>query len=283
MKKSFYYLAAAILSTTIACSCGGKGTAAGGKSDNAITNFAVKEVIKTADKNYRLVTDYDTVYMDLYTSIHWPEQLGDADLKVLQDSILYFAYGDTVSTSIDKAIYAYIDDTSIVDGIRESVVVDSIPQGDDRTMAYFGNVTVSLVDLDEYMVTYQVMNSTFLGGAHPMTAICPFTYDLRNGRVLNVDNMFKAEARDSVMPVVINALARQLDVDPMQLEKAGIFTSQLTYPGNPYIANNMLYFHYNPYDIAPYAAGMIDVAVYPYEVASMLKPDVLDLFYLGIH
>ena len=97
MKKSFYYLAAAILSTTIACSCGGKGTAAGGKSDNAITNFAVKEVIKTADKNYRLVTDYDTVYMDLYTSIHWPEQLGDADLKVLQDSILYFAYGDTVS------------------------------------------------------------------------------------------------------------------------------------------------------------------------------------------
>ena len=93
--------------------------------------------------------------------------------------------------------------------------------------------------------------------------------------------MFKPEARDSIMPVIINALARQLDADPMNLDKAGIFTSQLTYPGQPYIANNTLYFHYNPYDIAPYSSGMIDVAVYPYEVSSMLKPEVSSLFDMG--
>ena len=68
----------------------------------------------------------------------------------------------------------------------------------------------------------------------------------------------------------------------MLLYRAGIFSSQLTYPGQPYINNNVLYFHYNPYDIAPYSSGMIDVAVYPYEVERFLAPGVINLFDVGI-
>lgn len=281
MKKSFYYLSAAMLTLALASGCGNRGTDTAGASDSAITNFAVKEVVKTADRTYRLVTDYDTVYLDLYTSIQWPEQLGNADLTILKDSLLDFAYADTTSKSVDKAILAFLDDTSLIEGVKDAVVVDSMPSGSDRTQAYFGNVTATVSDLDEEMVTYQVMTSTYLGGAHPMTGIHPFTYDLRSGKILNIDNMFKPEARDSIMPIIINALARQLDVDPMNLDKAGIFTMQLTYPGKPYIANNMLYFHYNPYDIAPYSSGMIDVAVYPYEVINMLTPEVKALFDVG--
>lgn len=80
------------------------------------------------------------------------------------------------------------------------------------------------------------------------------------------------------MPIIINALARQLEVPVDGLEKAGIFTSQLTSPGYPYISNNTLYFHYNPYDIAPYSRGMVDVAVYPYEVDRFLTPEAKALF-----
>lgn len=267
-----------MLTLAIASGCGNRGTETSASTDAAITNFQVKEMVKTADKNYRLVTDYDTVYLDIYTSIHWPEQFGNADLTNLKDSLLLYAFGDTSKVAIDRAIASYLDDLSIIEGVKEAEAVDSLPSDADRTQAYFSNVVASVVDLDEEMVTYQVLTSTFLGGAHPMTGIHPFTYDLRSGEVLNIENMFKPEARDSIMPVIINALARQLDADPMNLDKAGIFTSQLTYPGQPYIANNTLYFHYNPYDIAPYSSGMIDVAVYPYEVSSMLKPEVSSLF-----
>lgn len=250
-------------------------------SRDRITNFEVKQAIKTADKNYKVVTDYGTVYLDIYTSIHWPEQLGNADLKVLQDSLLYFAYGDTVSKKVDNAIMAFIDDTSLIDGATEVTPVDSMPDAGDTMPAYFNNVTATVLDMDEEMVTYQVTSSSYLGGAHPYTNIRPFTYDMRSGTVLNIDNMFKPEARDSIVPVIVNALARQLDVTPANLDRAGIFSSQLTYAGAPYVMNNTLYFHYNPYEIAPYSSGMIDVVVYPYEVEGMLTPEARSLFDIG--
>lgn len=279
MKKSFYCFGVAMAALAMASSCGN-----GGKSDadNRITNFEVKQAIKTADKNYKVVTDYGTVYLDLYTSIHWPEQLGDANLKVLQDSLLYFAYGDTaMNGSVDDAIVAFINDTAMVGGASEITPVDSMPEAGDNMPAYFNNVTATVLDMNEEMVTYQVTASSYFGGAHPDTYIRPFTFDMRSGKVLDVDNMFKQEARDSIVPLIVGALARQLDVAPANLDRAGIFTSQLTYPGAPYVANNMLYFHYNPYEIAPYSAGMIDVVVYPYEVESMLTPEARSLFDIG--
>ncbi len=281
MRKSFYHLAAAVTALAMTCACGNGGRSEAGKQGSRITDFVVKQNIKTADKNYKLVTDYDTMYLDIYTSIHWPEQLGGANLKVLQDSLLYFAYGDSTVKSVDSAIMAFIDDTGIVDGVKEATPVDSMPDVGDGMQAYFNNVTASVIEMNEEMVTYQVTMSSYLGGAHPYTNIRPFTFDMRSGKVLSIDNMFKPEARDSIMPLITNALARQLDVAPDKLEKAGIFSNQLTYPGVPYMANNMLYFHYNPYEIAPYSSGMIDVAVYPYEVEGMLTPEVRSLFDVG--
>ncbi len=83
------------------------------------------------------------------------------------------------------------------------------------------------------------------------------------------------------MPVIRTALARQLSVPVDALDRGGIFVSQLTYPGKPYIASNTLYFHYDPYEIGPYALGPVDVAVYPDEVDRFLRPDVKSLFDQG--
>ncbi|MDE6117513.1 MAG: DUF3298 domain-containing protein [Duncaniella sp.] len=282
MKKSFYCLVAAMAVLAMASSCGNGGKSDAAMQDAGITSFEVRQSIKTADRNYKVETDYGTVYLDLYTSIHWPERLGNANLKVLQDSLLYFAYGDTASRSVDDAIMAFINDTGMMDGAKEITPIDSLPSDSvERMPVYFNNVTASVLDLDDDMVTYQVVTSSYLGGAHPDTGIHPFTYDMRSGKVLSVDNMFMPEARDSIVPVIVNALARQLDVSPAALDRAGIFSSQLTYAGVPYIANNILYFHYNPYEIAPYSSGMIDVAVYPYEVESMLTPEARSLFDMG--
>lgn len=278
MKKLSIFLPAAVIGLAIASGCVSRDAASSGHGGDEITNFDVREVVKSGEKIFKVITDYDTVYLDLYTSVQWPERFGTADLTQLKDSLVCFAYGDSAKLPIEGAMREFLNDVSVIGDVKSSEPVDTIPDSYDRTQAYFGNVNASIMELDEEMVTYQVTTSTFLGGAHPMTGIRPFTYDLRSGQVLNVNNMFKPEYQDSIMPIIINALARQLDADPMNLDAAGIFSSQLTYPGKPYIANNMLYFHYNPYDIAPYSSGMIDVAVYPYEVAKMLNPEVRELF-----
>lgn len=286
MKHILTSASCAVLLGALATACGGNGESKSA-GEVEITQFAVNEVIMTADRNYRAVSALDTVYLDQYVSLLWPKTLGDADIATLRDSIMYFCFADTLSKTPDEAIQRFISDTSLLtgDGTTEPLYtvtpVDSLPEGVDALGCYFNNVTGSVIELDEEMITYQVTSSTYLGGAHPMTVIRPFTYDFETGQVLDVDNMFRPECRDSIMPVIVNALARQLDVPVSGLDRAGIFSSQLTYPGQPYINNNTLYFHYNPYDIAPYSSGMIDVAVYPYEVDTFLRPEVRKLFDLG--
>ena len=114
-----------------------------------------------------------------------------------------------------------------------------------------------------------------------MSGVIPFTYDFEGGRVLTLDNILTPDGREEIMPVIVKALARQYDVPVEGLRRAGFFVSQITYPGDPYICNNILYFHYNPYEIAPYSSGMIDVAVYPYEIEQYLRPEVRRLFDMG--
>lgn len=115
-----------------------------------------------------------------------------------------------------------------------------------------------------------------------MTTVRPFTYDFANSQVLDNSNIFRhGTPTDSIVPVIKEALARQLGVSVGGLRNAGVFADQLTYPGIPYISGNTLYFHYDPYEIGPYAMGSVDVAVYPYEIERFLQLSVIRLFDQG--
>ncbi len=274
--KLKYYLVGLPLIGLMAASCGNRNET---PADSEISEFEIHKKLLTADRSYRVETDYGTVYLEMYTSLQWPEKFGGNDIKVLQDSLLNFAYSDTTSVSIRDAINKYLDDTSFVEGVKNITPVDTLPSD---SMTYFSSVTGSVLDLDEEMVTYQLVSSSYLGGAHPMTTVRPFTYDFANSQVLDNSNIFRhGTPTDSIVPVIKEALARQLGVSVGGLRNAGVFADQLTYPGIPYISGNTLYFHYDPYEIGPYAMGSVDVAVYPYEIERFLQPSVIRLFDQG--
>lgn len=276
MKLNKALFVSSLLALVLAA-CSGNGKKA--ETSDSITEFAVNQTLITADSNYRVETDYGNVYLELYTSLQWPEAMGSHDIKPLRDSILSFAYGDTVSTSVREAVGRFIHDTSVVESARRVVPVDTLPTD---SMTYFNSVVATVIDLDEEMITYQLTSASYLGGAHPLSTVIPFTYDFAEARVLDFSSIFLPEVKaDSVMPIIREAIARQYSVPVNSLERAGFFASQLTYPGKPYIANNALYFHYDPYEIGPYSLGQVDVAVYPYEVDRYLRPSVKRLFDQG--
>lgn len=272
--KSKYYLLGLPLVALLAASCGQRSSSP--ESIDGIDEFEICQKLMSGQKDYKVETDYGTVYLELMTSIQWPEKMGSANLSVLQDSIKRIAFRDRTSDGIREVLKNFIANTSIVDGATYVEPVDSLPAD---SMTYFYSVTADITDLTEDLVTYQVIASSFLGGAHPMTATRPFTYNLNEGVVLTNDNIYlPGVTNDSIMPVIKEALARQLSVPVRSLDRTGIFVSQFTYPGRPYIVNNTLYFHYDPYEIGPYALGNIDVAVHPYSIDHFLKPEVRKLF-----
>lgn len=273
MKKIYLPLVGCV-AALMAVSCGSN-SGSGASSTGGVRNFDVNMTVKSAEKFYQTDVYGDTVYIDVSTSIQWPERIGDFDIASLQDTIVSYSFGkDKVAErNIDKIISGYIADTSFIGDDSECNAIDSIPGGDDAA-PYFYDVTATLVEVNEQMVTYQISAFAYTGGAHPYGASHPFTYDLSRGCVLTAENMFRAGSEKEVLSIVQNGLARQLGVNPSQLESAGIFVSQFTSPGQPYINNDVIVFHFNPYDIAPYSMGNIDVAVYPYELNEYLAPEV---------
>jgi len=240
----------------------------------AISEFAVDQTVKSAEKNYLVTFGPDTAYYQKATIIHWPDKIGDADLGALRDTLVSYCYG-TQAATVNDAIKAYLDNTSNIgqpSAEDKIVAIDSMPASD-QVRSWYDNVSATVLEINSETATYEVTASSYLGGAHPMTATRPFTYDLRNGKVMTLDNMFVAGSTDSLMTVIKTALARQFNVRPDQLSKAGIAVDQLTFPGQPYIMGGSVIFHYNPYDIAPYSMGSIDATVYPYELQTLLTPE----------
>ena len=248
-------------------------------AEGEVSNYVVEQTIKTAARSYRMVPEDDLKltggYASLEVSVQWPEKMGDHSLKTLQDSIVAKTFGAVApGKGIDALMARFVNDTGCFEmGGARFEPVDSVPSVDGEG-ALTVQLTARVAECSEQTVTYQIINSSYLGGAHPYTGITYFTYDLDNATVLTAANMFLPGSEDAVLGAVKDALARKFDTTPESLDEVGFFASQITWPGDPYIADGAIAFHYNPYEIAPYAMGQIDVSIDPSDIEEYLTPEV---------
>lgn len=244
-----------------------------------ISNFDLKATTKSAEQSYRLSIMGDTAFLTLSASVQWPENIGGCDIKLFQDSIISLSFPrDIHKGEIDKSISSFVCDIDIMGDSVEFVPVASIPKEDLNERAYEISVTGKLLEVTEAFVTYQVINYSYTGGAHPNTFSFPFTYALKDKKVLTMENMFKPGSEEALTQVVREALARQYNVPAQHLTAAGLFSDNVPMSHNIYILNGALIFHYNTYDIAPYYMGAINAEVYPYEIEAYLTPMGVELF-----
>ncbi len=276
MKGNKLFLAASLAAamTLAACESDHKSD-----SNSGITEFDVSQTIVSGVKNYCLTSEGEKSYLSLTASIHWPEKLGDKKVRTLQDSLIAIAFGDSVSHTPREAVERFLADTDFIEA-EQREEVKTVPE---ESVVFFRNVDASVIDLTEDYITYKTSKSAYYGGAHPMSGSSIFTYDLASGSVLTVGNIFKqGVGSETILRVINEALARQFDVSVGNLEQAGFFSDLISEIGQPYILDKVLYFHYNPYEIGPYALGEIDVAVYPGEVSDYLRPEIISLFEVGL-
>lgn len=256
--------------------CGGSEKESSGKVD--IHNFSVNQVLKSASRNYQLTIDGEHYYLNIGATVAWPEKLGHADIAELQDSLASYTFGDSIYATPDEAITTFIDGVKELKDyfgeIQDIKVVDSIPL---ENPAFILRTNAEMIDVTPEYVTYAVTNSQYLGGAHGEVATLPFTYDLTNGKVMNASNFFATDSIAPVIDIIKSSLAAQLSTTTEHLAKMGIFQYDYAGVGYPYVKDGMLYVHYNPYDIAPYAAGAFDIPVNSVLIAPYLTPEAKEL------
>lgn len=243
-----------------------------------VSNFVIDETIKTASQSYAFAdsTLGSDGYACISASVTWPDKLGDSRLRTLQDTLIARTFATVArGQSVDSAMKRFVSDTEMfgLDGARWWAV-DTVPSDEAGERALYVDVTAQIVYLDEGMVTYRIASTSYMGGAHPNTVADVFTYDLANATVLGAANMFVPGSEAKVLGIVRQQLADDLHTTVDKLADSGIFTDQMDNLGFPYLSGDAVVFHYNAYDIAPYAMGDFNISVWASDLADCLSPEV---------
>lgn len=274
------YISSAILLSAITVACSHK-SAADTSDDNTISNFQIIQTVKTATRSYickganAVFADSMPIYSKVHLTIQWPEELGGFNIQPLQDSIMSAIY-ENPKTSIDETILAALDspegsDTYIMEEI------DSIPSAE-QTMTLYRDKIVSAITFSPSYIVYQIMTSSYNGGAHGMSVSRFINYDFDSTRVITPQLAFKPGCDETLLKAIQEQLMAMCQVRTLsELDNYGIFSNQIFVSPEFYLQGYNIVFHYNPYDIAPYSTGSIDVPVPYYAIRDCLTPEVLSL------
>ncbi|MDD2961049.1 MAG: RsiV family protein [Muribaculaceae bacterium] len=249
-----------------------------------VTNFDVNQIIKKAYKGFKCVGDTTfgtgvTVYSEAHATIQWLTKFGNnTDLKALQDSIISSAF--LLNTSnVDSALIEFVAHPQ---GFKDYKLeeVDSIPAADENARILSDNINARIVELNERFAVYKIEYDSYSGGAHPSYAAKYINYDAKENKVLTFNTIFKAGNDSAIFNIVKSNLFDQFfakDLKELE-EKSGIFTEQIFLSHNVAISSDGIKFFYNPYEIGPWAIGVVEVTVPEYELTDFLTNEVLDIY-----
>lgn len=135
------------------------------------------------------------------------------------------------------------------------------------------DITSAPVTVADEFVTYQQNDFIFTGGAHPNHGTQYYTFSLKTGKLLTEKDLFNLTAanKEAIKQLLLKQLQQYCDTAKLDMQTLDI--QALTLNGNFLIKESNIVFHYNPYEIAPYAVGDIDIEIPSYMLHDYLNPD----------
>lgn len=216
--------------------------------------------------------DSDIVYYDS-VSLILPVRLADADIEALRDTITQYALSVT-GKPIRQSINNWLKTSADAQGY--TAVPDS--HASDADVAHgFDFVRGFVVNLSPEMLVYCVRSDSYpAGAAHGMTTrrYINFLID-GEGQILQLNKLFTPRGLKELPARIAEQAASIRDVIGQTQ------VSALPANNNFYISSEgEIVFSYQPYEIASYAQGTIDIAFYPYELVDYMTPEAISIFHL---
>lgn len=254
-------------------------------NSETISSTDVLFSVKKASRNYvttgrdALSDDSTHIYSTIQVEIQWPVKYGDHDISILQDSLQALSLGTTKGT-IDQAM-ANMLDNPVGHDLYTLEPIDSIATNA-STMTLYQSIYSAVVSFNDKYVVYGVTRSVYEGGAHGLTTTSYLTWLSDNRVTLSLKNAFISGYDQTLLDAIKTHLIEHNNANDIDnLEKLGYFTDNIYISPNFYIDGYDIVFHYNPYDIAAYSVGSIDVRVPYYTVADIISPTLLQVFESG--
>ncbi len=208
-------------------------------------------------------------------SLMLPSQLYDINITALRDTILSYAIDMKSVENIPTAIKSSLDSTAASLGY-EYKRLSHCPASPDG----FSYTTGMLVYLNTDMMVYCIKNDTYVpSAAHGMQSKRYINYYMptkKTGNILYLTDLFTPEGLKQLPDKIAERAQDMADITgPTSVE--GLPTD-----GNFFISpEGQIVFAYQPYEIASYSQGFINIAFDPTELIEQLSPEGIELFHLS--
>lgn len=153
--------------------------------------------------------------------------------------------------SIDEAIAQYIED------------VKTEFHGDEVANVYHDHLTGRAEYGIENVINYRLLEDVFTGGAHPCKLTTILRFNTQTGEFITLDNVFPTINRPQLQDILLEKLMKDQNVHSLdELHQKGILEMTDIFISNNFaLREDSIEFHYNEYDIAPYAYGACTICV----------------------
>lgn len=239
-------------------------------------------------------------YTDPYVSDNWPkeDEMGIPNCWVHVDMLYpqvdddkYIAMRDSLVKSLVQRItmlahnnfskdstQAYIDSyvAAQITDYKQDLSQASELDFDIYSYSLFSrriDLCDSLVYNQNSIVSITMLSQEYTGGAHGNDLLTTFNYDLERNEAITPSALFLDPKDSRIVELLLSKLMTEFDVStPEELEYAGIFNYQvLEITNNFYFTDEGITFYYNPYELAAYAVGPIELFVTYSELSPFLN------------
>ena len=228
-------------------------------------------------KSYRLdnsAADYERpedISYGCQASILMPTALYGKPVEVLQDSILMTAFGTTGPDHARVIADAMLREVKELQyEVSDTVMPDSIVAEQPFLSRYdgFSSVEGDVETLTPRILSYAVTSSQYLpSAAHGMYGTRYINYDLEEGVIVTLKDLFTTEGL-AELPQIIRSTAQQMKevIGPTEIESVPA-------DDNFYLtAGGEIVFAYQPYEVASYAQGEVQIPIPAYLLSQSLTP-----------
>ena len=188
-------------------------------------------------------------------------KMGDSH-KLLQENILSALFGSEFADHPTKKVLQIYADSSFVE--YEKVyeeIYENNPIEPTDTFNFITDVKGKVLYCDSNILSYQRELYTYAGGAHGMNTKINYVFDIKTGEQLTEEDIFE-QGFERKVGKLLDEKAKALRAEGLLPEENEFYNDWYIEPnGNFALTDSSIIYTFNPYEIAPYCYGIIDIEI----------------------
>ena len=220
------------------------------------------DFFETKSYSCEIVKEDFNLHFEFTGEIELPtEKIGDS-YKLLQNNILSALFGSEFANYSTKKVLQIYADSSFVE--YEKVyeeIYENNPIEPTDTFNFITDVKGKVLYCDSNILSYQRELYTYAGGAHGMNTKINYVFDIKTGEQLTEEDIF-GQGFERKVGKLLDEKAKALRAEGLLPEENEFYNDWYIEPnGNFALTDSSIIYTFNPYEIAPYCYGIIDIEI----------------------